>query len=122
MKEIKAYIRVSKAEEVIHALEEAGVPGCAAIEVKGVGTSAVPEKKYLSIDYVEEVSPVTKLEIVCGDGDVPGLIDVIKKHAYSGRKGDGMIFVSEVVHAVKIRTGETGEKALRSNPGGKTQR
>jgi len=121
MKEIKAYIRVSKAEEVIHALEEAGVPGCAAIEVKGVGSSAVPDEEYLSVDYVEEVSPITKLEIVCADTDVPKLVDVIKNRAYSGRRGDGMIFVSEVVQAVKIRTGETGEKALPSNPGGKAR-
>jgi len=113
MKEIKAYIRVSKAEEVIGALEDAGVPGCAAIEVKGVGSSAVPESEYLSIDYVEEVSPITKLEIVCRDEDFLRLVDVIRKSAYSGRKGDGMVFVTEVVHAVRIRSGETGDESLK---------
>ena len=117
MKEIKAYIRLSKAEAVIAALEEAGAPGCAAIEVKGVGSSAVPEEEYLSIDYVEEVSPVTKLELVCRDGDAERLVEAIRKSAYSGRKGDGMIFVSEVVRAVRIRTGETGDEALLPNTG-----
>lgn len=115
MKEIKAYIRVNKAEEVIAALEAAGAPGCAAIEVKAVGASAVPEEEYLSIDYVEEVSPVTKLELVCRDADADRLVEAIMKSAYSGRKGDGMIFVSEVARAVRIRTGETGEEALRPN-------
>lgn len=56
--------------------------------------------------------PVTKLEIVCRDDDVSRLVDVIMKTAYSGRRGDGMIFVSDVNYAVKIRSGETGEASL----------
>lgn len=114
MKEIKAYIRREKAEDVIYALEQAGVSGCTAIEVKAVGAAAVPEEKYLSIDYIEEVSPVTKLEIVCRDEDALRLVDIIRKMAYSGRRGDGMVFVSDINYAVKIRTGETGEAALVS--------
>lgn len=112
MKEIKAYIRTSKADKVIHALEEAGVPGCTAIEVKAVGAAAVPEEEYISIDYIEEVSPVTKLEIICSDKDALRLVDVIKTTAYSGRRGDGMIFVSDIGMAIKIWTGESGEQAL----------
>lgn len=77
-----------------------------------MGAAAVPEEEYLSIDYIEEVSPVTKLEIVCMDDDVSRLVDVIMKTAYSGRRGDGMIFVSDINYAVKIRSGETGEASL----------
>lgn len=117
MKEIKAYIRREKAEHVISALEEAGVPGCTAITVKAVGAASVPEEEYMSIDYVEKVSSVTRLEIICKDEDESRLVDVIKKAAYSGRRGDGMIFVSDINYAVKIRTGETGDGVLVPKPG-----
>ncbi|MBI3752838.1 MAG: P-II family nitrogen regulator [Deltaproteobacteria bacterium] len=112
MKEIKAYIRVRKAEDVIHALEEAGVPGLTAIEVKAIGAAIEPERAKLSIEYAERISPITKLEVVCRDEDVVRLADIIRDKAYTGHKGDGIIFVSGVEYAVKIRTGEWGEGAL----------
>ncbi len=117
MKEIKAYVRFEKADKVISALEEAGVPGLTAIEVKAVGKAAVPEQERVSIDYIEKISPVTKLEIICRDEDAMRLADVIKKTAWSGRRGDGMIFVSDINYAVKIRNGVTGEDALISGAG-----
>ncbi len=118
MKEIKAYIRELKAEDVIHALEEAGVPGVTAIEVKRTGPDIAPEKARYSIDYGEKICPITKIEIVCRDGDVVRLVDVIQKTAYTGHRGDGAIFVSNIEHAVKIRTGEWGEGALLPGPQG----
>ena len=114
MKEIKAYIRLEKSEEVACALEEAGVPGFTVIEVKALGVVCVPEDEKLSIEYGEPVSPITKLEVVCSDGDLDRLVDIITDAAYTGHKGDGMIFVSEVVCAVKIRTRERGEAVLNS--------
>lgn len=115
MKEIKAYVRLEKAEEVIDALEEAGVPGFTVIEVKALGSACVPEDEKFSIDYGEQVSPITKIEVVCNDEDMDRLIDVITDAACTGHKGDGMIFVSEVVEAVKIRTRERGEASLHSS-------
>ena len=116
MKEIKAYIRLDKAEDVIHALEKAGVPGLTAIEVKAVGAYIDSTHAKYSLSYIERVSPITKLEIVCKDEDVERLVDVITKKACTGRKGDGMIFVSDINSAIKIRTGERGEEALLPAP------
>lgn len=116
MKEIKAYIRVAKAEEVIHALEEAGVPGLTAIEVKAIGAAVELERAKLSIEYAEKISPITKIEVVCKDEDVVRLVDIIREKAYTGHKGDGIIFVSGVEYAVKIRSGEWGEGALIPSP------
>ncbi len=112
MKEIKAYIRCDKAEGVIYALEEAGVPGFTVIEVKGIGHAAVPGGERFSIEYAEKYCPVTKFEIVCKDEDAVKLVDVIRENAHTGHSGDGMVFVSDIGHAVKIRTGEWGEGAL----------
>ncbi len=112
MKEIKAYIRVSKAEEVARALKEACVPGFTAIEVKALGGACVPEDEKFSIDYGELVSDITKLEVVCCDADVERLVDILKDAAYTGHSADGMIFVSDIVDAIKIRTGERGDASL----------
>lgn len=116
MKEIKAYIRQEKAEDVIHALEDAGAPGFTVIEVKAIGSAAVPEKERFSIEYAETYSPITKLEVVCNDDDAERLSDVIKKRAHSGHRGDGIIFVSDISHAVKIRTGERCVNNLSPGP------
>ncbi len=112
MKEIKAYIRLKKAEEVIEALEDAGVPGLTAIEVKAIGGAAIPEREEPSTDYIGMNTPITKLEVVCSDSDMERLVKIITDVAYSGHRGDGMIFVSNIWKAVKIRTREHGEKAL----------
>ncbi len=113
MKEIKAYIRVEKAEEVARALEGAGVPGFTAIEVRAIGGACVPEDEKFSIDYGELVSDITKIEVVCSDSDCARLVDILTNAAYTGHPGDGMIFVSEITEAVKIRTGERGDVTLR---------
>ena len=52
-----------------------------------------------------------KVEIVCADGQVGEIVSVIKKTAHTGNKGDGKIYVCDVMQAVRIRTGERGEGA-----------
>ncbi len=112
MKEIKAYIRVEKAEEVVHALEEAGVPGLTAVEVNCIGAGIEKEKAKYSINLAEKVCPKTKLEIVCTDRDAERLVEIIKEKAWTSRKGDGIIFMTEISDAIKIGTGVRGEDAL----------
>lgn len=112
MKEIKAYIRCQKAESVIEALEKIGVDDITLIDVMGVGILADPKQSKYSIKCVEKFSEVAKLEVVCADDRAHEIVEVIRKTAYTGMKGDGMIFVSPVEMAIKIRTGAIGEKAL----------
>jgi len=112
MKEIKAYIRCQKAEEVIAALEELGIGGMTLIDVMGVGQLADPNTAKYSIKCVQKYSEVAKLEIVCKDSDVQKIIDTVQKNAYTGMKGDGMIYVSPVDTAIKIRSGAENEQAL----------
>ncbi len=112
MKEIKAYIRCQKAEIVIEELEKIGITDITLIDVMGVGILADPKKSKYSIKCVEKYSDVGKLEVICADENVHDIVEVIRKTAYTGMKGDGMIFVSPVEMAIKIRTGAIGEDAL----------
>ena len=53
-----------------------------------------------------------KIEIIVDDNIVEKAIESIKNAAYSGRIGDGKIFVSNIEQAIRIRTGEKGSDAV----------
>ena len=69
MKEVKAYLRCQKVEEVIEALDRTGVNGITLIDVMGLGAMADPHASEYSIESVERYSDVPKLEVVCRDQD-----------------------------------------------------
>ncbi|NQV50052.1 MAG: P-II family nitrogen regulator [Candidatus Marinimicrobia bacterium] len=113
MNEVKAFIRHDKAESVIDALAEIGVMKLSASNVKGIGRSIAPESESrYSVNLTQKYSKVTKLEIVCRSSDTEQIVDALRKGAYSGQQGDGMIYVVPVETALKIRTGATGKDAL----------
>lgn len=110
MKEIKAFIRASKTESVLEKLGMLGIDGITLGEVMGLGALADPRNARYSIAAVKRYSKLTKLEIVCSDQDVHAIVEALRETAYSGAPGDGIIFVSELDMAVKIRTGATGDQ------------
>ncbi|RMD93185.1 MAG: P-II family nitrogen regulator [Calditrichaeota bacterium] len=112
VKEIKAYIRCEKAEEVVHALEDAGVSGVTLIDVMAVGPNIDPKNYKYSIECVEKYQKVAKLEIICTDEEADQFVKVLRESAYTGMHGDGIISVSEIERLVKIRTGTEGPEAL----------
>lgn len=112
MKEVKAYVRCNKAEDIISALEKIGVKGVTLIDVMGVGTMADPQTSKYSIKCVRKYSQVAKLEVVCSKEKVHQIVETIRENGYTGMRGDGMIFVTPVEMAVKIRTGAIGEEAV----------
>lgn len=116
MKEIKAYIRTGVLAETVEALEEARAPGITIVTVHPVGYGFMPN--YFTPEYqgpVKRYDAITKLEIVCRSEDADRLVEAIRSHSCSGAPGDGMIFVSPVERAIKIRTGEQGESILKYN-------
>lgn len=115
MKEIKAYIRRSHVNDVIEELQKAGAPGITVVEVHPVGYGYEPnyfESHSLTVSERYRHWAVVKLEVVCADGQVENLMKVVQKHSRTGESGDGMIFVSDVCDAVRIRDGARGEAGL----------
>lgn len=113
MKEVKAFIRTEKAEQVVEALENLGVADITLIEVMGVGRHmADPNESKFSIKIINKYCDLAKIETVCKSENVHLVVETIRKVAYSSMKGDGMIYVTPVEMAVKIRTGAVGEEAL----------
>ncbi len=113
MKEIKAYIRSEKAEKVIETLNALNVCDMTLIDVMGLGKHlADPKEAKYSVHVVEKYSEIAKIEIVCKAELVDNIVETIRKTAYTGLKGDGMIYVTAVEMAVKIRSGAVGAQAL----------
>jgi nitrogen regulatory protein P-II 1 len=112
MKRIEAIIRPSKLDEVKEALSEAGIKGMTVIEVKGFGRTGGRKEVYRGSAYVVDFVPKIKIEVVAPDNLVPTVLDVVEKAAKTGKIGDGKIFVTDILEAVRIRTGERGQEAV----------
>jgi len=112
MKEIKAYMRTVKVEETVRSLEKAGICGMTVIDVMALGTQSDPKNLKFSMELIEKYTKVVKLELVCADEKVHQILEILKTTAYTGQSGDGIIYVSPVEMAIKIRTGAIGEEGL----------
>ena len=112
MKKIEGIIKPFKLDEVREALSEIGVNGLTVTEVKGFGRQKGHTELYRGAEYVVDFLPKIKLELVVADDLVESAIDAILKAAYTGKIGDGKIFVSSVEQVIRIRTGESGEAAV----------
>lgn len=112
MKLITAIIRTFKLDDVREALAEAGVNGLTVTEVKGYGRQKGHTELYRGAEYVVDFLPKIKLEAVVADAIVDAALEAIQTSARTDKVGDGKIFVSEIVSAVRIRTGEIDDDAL----------
>src|SRR5260221_5766332 len=112
MKKIEAIIKPFKLEEVKEALLDLGIEGMTVSEVKGFGRQKGPTEIYRGREYTVDFLPKIKIEIVLGDEHVDAAVAAIIKAAKTGKIGDGKIFVTKVEQAIRIRTEESGEKAV----------
>ena len=112
MKKIEAIIKPFKLEEVKDALAELGVEGMTVTEVKGFGRQKGHTEIYRGSEYTVDFLPKVKIEIVLSDDIAEKAVTTIVSAAKTGKIGDGKVFVLPVDSAVRIRTEETGDKAV----------
>ena len=112
MKLIIAIIKPFKLDDVREALSDMGIAGVTVTEVKGFGRQKGHTELYRGAEYVVDFLPKIKLEIAVMEENLDQAIEVISRSAGSGKIGDGKIFVLNLEHVVRIRTGETGPGAI----------
>ena len=112
MKLVTAIVKPFKLDDVRSALSEVGIQGMTVTDVQGFGRQRGHTELYRGAEYVVDFVPKVKIEIAVADADVERVVESIQSSAETGKVGDGKIFVVELVHAVRIRTGETNEDAL----------
>ena len=112
MKKIEAIIKPFKLDEVKEALHDIGLQGLTVLEAKGFGRQKGHTELYRGAEYVVDFLPKVKIELVVDDQLLERAIEAIQRAAYTGRIGDGKIFVSPVEEAIRVRTGERGKDAI----------
>ena len=112
MKLISAIIKPFKLDDVREAISEIGIEGLTVSEVKGFGRQKGHTELYRGAEYQVDFLPKVKLEVAVNDDIVERLVETITKSAYTGKIGDGKIFVYNLEQAVRIRTGENDVEAL----------
>lgn len=112
MVKVEAIIKPYTLEKVREALTKIGVTGMTIYEVKGFGRQKGHSELYRGAEYTVDFLPKLKLETVVADTLVDQVIEAISAAANTGKIGDGKIFTYPIAKAVRIRTGESGEKAL----------
>ncbi len=105
--------KLSRYDKMKRALNELGVSGITVTQVTGCGIQKGSGQMYRGVEMDMTLLPKIKLEVVVSDIPVQSVIDVAKRTLYTGKIGDGKVFVYPVSKVVKIRTGEEGADALR---------
>mgnify|MGYP000624305737 CR=1 FL=1 len=109
MKEIKAFIKPKKVQVVVKSLRDAGFESVTLSKGEGTGAYKDPDASP-SLDFHFTDSPVVKLELVCQNEEMEKAVQLIIGKAKTPEQGDGIIYVSEIEDAYRIKTGESIRK------------
>ncbi len=112
MKFLTAIIKPFRLENVKDALAECGVSRMTVTEVKGYGRQKGHSELYRGAEYQIDFLPKVRIELAIEDDQLDQALEAIQEAARTDTIGDGKIFVWDLEHAVRIRTGERGEDAL----------
>ena len=112
MKLVTAIIRHIKFEEVHTVLTNMGLYSCTVTEVRGSGQQKGHTEIYREAEFRIEFSPKVKIEIAVNNEIMPEVVEAIRNSAYTGKVGDGLIYVYDLEETCRIRTGERGPEAL----------
>jgi nitrogen regulatory protein PII len=112
MKKIEAIIKPFKLDDVKEALNQIGIQGMTITEVKGYGRQKGHKEIYRGAEYVVDFIPKVKIEIIVHSDRIKQVTETIQKAAYTGKIGDGKIFISPMEEVIRVRTGEKGEDAI----------
>ncbi|MFB7776718.1 P-II family nitrogen regulator [Streptomyces bauhiniae] len=112
MKLITAVVKPYRLDEVKSALRDLGIDGLTVTEASGYGRQRGHTEVYRGAEYVVDLVPKVRLELVVEDAVAEEAIDVIVQAARTGKIGDGKVWSVPVETVVRVRTGERGPDAL----------
>ena len=105
--------KLSRYDKIKRALNQLGVTGITVTQVSGCGIQKGTGEMYRGVEMDMTLLPKIKLEVVVSGIPVDSVIETAKRTLYTGKIGDGKIFVYPVSRVVKIRTGEENYDALQ---------
>ncbi|MDN5377895.1 MAG: ammonium transporter, Amt family [Clostridiales bacterium] len=115
MTKIDIICKQNKFEELKESLNAIGITGITVTQVLGCGAQKGKTEYYRGVAVEMTLLPKIKVEVVVCKVPVRAVIETAKKALYTGRIGDGKIFVYDVENVIKVRTGEEGYDALQDS-------
>jgi len=112
MKLVTAVVKPFTLGDVREALESVGVHGMTVTEAQGYGQQRGHTEVYRGAEYATEFVPKVKLQVVIADNLLDDVLDAITRAAYTGKTGDGKLWVTSVEHVIRVRTGERNDDAV----------
>ena len=112
MKKIEMIVRPQTMEHVKEIVESCGAGGLTVSQVMGAGTQKGKTEHYRGAEMYITLLHKIKVEVVVPDSLVECIVTKVSEAIRTGEVGDGKIFVIPVEDAVRVRTGESGDKAL----------
>ena len=104
MKEIKAFVKPFKVNDILNQLLEAGYPNLTVSMAEGTGNFKGDEAT-ISTHFSITDSNVAKIEIVCHKTDMDKIIAIISEYGRTGNPGDGIIYVSDINSVYRVKDG-----------------
>ncbi|WP_298111894.1 P-II family nitrogen regulator [Bradyrhizobium sp.] len=112
MKLITAVIKPFRLDDVRQAVADIGIQGVTVTEIQGFGVDGGHTEVYRGSEYRVQFVPKTKVELAVDDGIADQVVEAVCNVARTGKHGDGKVWVFDLPHAVRVRTGETGVEAV----------
>lgn len=109
MIEIKAFVKPNRIQKIIEALVDNGFENITLSQAEGTG-SFKDKKAKLSLNFQVTDSPIVKLELVCQDEEAQKITNIIIENGKSTDSGDGIVYLTEIKDAYKIKTGVSLKK------------
>ncbi|MDD4688782.1 MAG: ammonium transporter [Eubacteriales bacterium] len=110
---VQIICREAKFEELKNALGDLGITGMTVTHVVGCGVQKGKPEYYRGAPVETNLLPKVQVDVVVSEIPVRSVVETAKKVLYTGRIGDGKIFVYDVENVIKVRTGEEGYDALQ---------
>jgi len=101
---------LSKVTLGLHKVE--GLTGMSVLDVRGFGRTKAKDEPHRIVEDLIDYVPHVKIEIFCLDELVEEIIATIQTEAHTGLRGDGKIYICDTQDAIRISSGERGEKAV----------
>jgi nitrogen regulatory protein P-II 1 len=112
MLKVQAIIREERLDAVVERLVLIGIHGLTVMPVKGSSQHETYRAVFRGGSYPVHFISKVQLEWYGSDEDAAAVTRAITQAGFTGKTGDGRVFVSLVEEAVRIRTGERGLDAV----------
>lgn len=115
MTKVDIITNIERFDALKNALYDIGITGMTVTNAMGCGMQKGAAEYYRGVPVEARLLPKVKVEVVVCKIPVETVVETVKQALYTGKIGDGKIFVYDVENVLKVRTGESGYDALQDD-------